>query len=136
MLYVVFSPFSVLLELSFLKVVPQETLGILINNYALFISTLDYSRKWKLFSAHFMFHIFAFSRNLCYAFLSFTVVNYNYVWEGEGISFLHFFTMKKEKKNSPIKLITANDLSLCQVSLLLHKLKFAIFFLSFVTKNK
>lgn len=83
-----------------------------------------------------MFHIFAFSRNLCYAFLSFTVVNYNYVWEGGGISFLHFFTMKKKKKNSPIKLITANDLSLCQVSLLLHKLKFANFFILLFGKKK
>lgn len=126
MLYVVFFPFSVLLELSFLKVVPQETLGILINNYALFISNLDYSRKWKLFSAHFMFHIFAFSRNLCYAFLSFTVVNYNYVWEGGvSVSYISLLWKKKRKKKpSPIKLITANDLSLCQVFLILHKLKF------------
>lgn len=130
MLYVVFFPFSVLLELSFLKVVPQETLGILINNYALFISTLDYSRKWKLFSAHFMFHIFAFSRNLCYAFLSFTVVNYNYVWEGgyQFLTFLYYEKKKKKKKPSPIKLITANDLSLCQVFLILHKLKFVSLF--------
>lgn len=56
--------------------------------------------------------------------------------KGGGISFLHFFNMKnkkkKKKKSSPIKLITANDLSLCQVFLILHKLKFVNLFKFFL----
>lgn len=132
MLYVVFFPFSVLLELSFSKLVSQETLGILNNNYASFISTLDYSRKWKIiFCALYVPHFCIFQETYVMPFSHLLLLT-TIVFGKGGISFLHFFTMKnikkrRKKKSSPIKLITANDLSLCQVFLILHKLKFVNF---------
>lgn len=119
MLYVVFSPFSVLLELSFLKVVPQETLEILINNYTLFISTLDYSRKWKIiFCALYVPHFCIFKKlMLCLSLICCCKLQLCLGRGGVSVSYISLL-WKRKKKN------LTNKVDYCKWLIIVSSLSF------------